>query len=187
METFAGPRRFVDNPAYAKNRSLALESLRSLIIHGGIDPPLIGLMELFSRVPHCFTVQSCCGHFVHEAEPDEHNLAQLLPHRGKVGRVHYRIAYIAFVLENSRNGHALCRDLRALASRSPADVQFGSAGWFREHSVNSYQIQVAPERDRCRDSLVVTFDEALELEKVRDRVLRELGTIAKKHIRLAED
>lgn len=95
----------------------------------------------------------------------------------------YRIAYLAFVLENNRNGHALCRDLRVLASKRPAYVQFGSAGWFWDHSVNSYQIQVAPERDTCRDSLAVTFDEALVLEKVRDMVLRELGTIAKKHIR----
>lgn len=51
METFAGLRRFVDHPEYAKNRSDALASLRSLIVHGEIDPPLVELVELFSRGP----------------------------------------------------------------------------------------------------------------------------------------
>lgn len=185
METFVGPRQFVDHPEYEKNRYRALETLGNLIVHGGIDPPLVELVELFSRVPHCYTVQSCCGHFVHEGEPDEHTLARLSSYRGKVHRVHYRIAYIAFVLEKSKNGFELCHDLRLLASRNPANIQFGSADWFWEHSVNTYQIQIAPEREKYRDSFAVTYGEALVLEKVRDMVLRELGKIAKKHIRFA--
>jgi len=41
METFAGPKPFVDNPKYKKNRSGALEILRNLIATGRIDPPLV--------------------------------------------------------------------------------------------------------------------------------------------------
>lgn len=41
METFAGPKPFVDNPKYKKNRSGTLEILRNLIATGRIDPPLV--------------------------------------------------------------------------------------------------------------------------------------------------
>ena len=34
METFAGPKPFVDNPEHEKNRSVTLETLRSLIATG---------------------------------------------------------------------------------------------------------------------------------------------------------
>jgi hypothetical protein len=142
-------------------------------------------MELFARVPHCYTVQSCYGHFVHEREPDEHTTARLAPYRGMIRMVHYRIAYIAFVLEKSTNGFTLCRDLSSLASQNPRFIQFGSAGWFWEQSVNTYQIQVALEREKYRDCFWVTYKEALQLEKVRDMLICELAAIANNHIRLA--
>jgi hypothetical protein len=185
METFAGPKPFVDNPGYEKNRFAAIETLRNLIARGKIDQPLVELLELYSRVPHCYTIQSCFGHFVHEWEPDEHTTARLAPYRGIVHTVHYRLAYLAFVLEKSKNGSVLCRDLRTLASRNPRYIQFGSAGWFWDQSVNSYQIQVAPEREKYKDCFWVTYKEALLLEKVRDLLIRELEAIAHNHIRLA--
>ena len=58
METFAGPKPFVDNPGYEENRFAAIKTLRNLIARGRIDPPLVELLELFSRVPHCYTIQS---------------------------------------------------------------------------------------------------------------------------------
>jgi hypothetical protein len=185
METFAGPRPFVDNPGYEGNRCVALETLRSLIATGKIDPPLVDLMTLFSRVSHCYTIQSCFGHFVHERESDEHTTARLAPYHGMISTVFYRIAYIAFVLEKSENGLVLCHDLRALALRNPGYIQFGSAGWFWEQSVNTYQIQVAPKREKEKDSFWVTYDEALRLENVRDLLIREMAAIARNHIRLA--
>jgi hypothetical protein len=185
METFAGPKPFVDNPEYEKNRSGTLETFRGLIATGKIDPPVVELLKLFSRVPHCYTIQSCSGHFVHERQPDECTTARLAPYRGIVHTVHYRLAYIAFVLEKSKNGSVLCRDLRTLASRNSGYIQFGSAGWFWEQSVNSYQIQVAPEREKHKDCFWVTYNEAFLLEKVRDFLIRELEVIAGNHIRLA--
>jgi hypothetical protein len=185
METFAGPRPFVDNPGYEGNRCVALETLRSLIATGKIDPPLVDLMTLFSRVSHCYTIQSCFGHFVHERESDEHTTARLAPYHGMISTVFYRIAYIAFVLEKSENGLVLCRDLRTLALRNFGYIQFGSAGWFWEQSVNTYQIQVAPKREKEKDSFWVTYDEALRLENVRDLLIREMAAIARNHIRLA--
>lgn len=187
METFAGPQPFADNPEYEQNRFIALEKLRHLIATGRIDPPLVELMMLFSGISHCYTIQSCFGHFVHERESDEHTTARLAPYGGIVRTVLYRIAYIAFVLEKSANGFLLYHDLRMLALRNPGYIQFGSAGWFWKQSVNTYQIQVAPEREKDKDSFWVTYDEALQLEKVRDFLIRELATIAGMHIRLAEN
>jgi len=184
METFAGPKPFVDNHEYEKNRSITLETLRSLISTGKIDPPVVELLKLFSQVPHCYTIQGCSGHFVHERQPDAYTTERLAPYRGIVHTVHYRLAYIAFVLEKSKNGSVLCRDLRTLASRNSGYIQFGSAGWFWEQSVNSYQIQVAPEREKHKDCFWVTYKEALLLEKVRDFLIRELEVIAGNHIRL---
>lgn len=150
IDTFTGPKPFVDNPKYKKNRSGALEILRNLIATGRIDPLLVKLLELFSQVPHCYTLQSCIGYFVHERQYDEHNTARLAPYRGVVQMVHYRIAYIAFVLEKSMNGFVLCCYLRTLASRNPGYIQFVSAGWFWEQSVKTYQIHVALERENSR-------------------------------------
>jgi hypothetical protein len=186
METFAGPKRFVDNPEYEQNRLVALGTLRSLISTGRIDPPLVELITLFSRVSHCYTIQSCFGHFVHALEPDKHTLARLTPYRGMVRTVQYRIAYIAFVLETSENGFMLYRDLRALALKNPGYIQFGSAGWFWGQSVNTYQIQVAPEQEKEKDSFWVTYDKALLLEEMRDMLICKLVTIAGTHIRLSD-
>jgi hypothetical protein len=185
METFAGPKPFVDNPEYERNRSVALETLRNLIAAGRIDPPIVELMNLFSRVSHCYTIQSCFGHFVHERESDEHTTSRLAPYRERISTVLYRIAYIAFVLEKSENGFVLCRDLRTLALQNPGYLQFGSAGWFWEQSVNTYQIQVALEQEKEKDSFWVTYNEALLLEKIRDMLICELAAIARNHIRLA--
>jgi hypothetical protein len=185
METFDVPKPFVDNPDYERNRRVALKTLQSLIAAGKIDPPLVELMNLFSRVSHCYTIQSCFGHFVHERESDERTTARLIPYKGMISTVLYRIAYIAFVLEKSENGLVLYHDLRTLALQNPGYIQFGSAGWFWEQSVNTYQIQVAPEREKDKDSFWVTYDDAILLEKMRDMLIRELAPIAKKHIRLA--
>jgi len=104
-----------------------------------------------------------------------------------VQAVHYRIAYIAFVLEKSMNGFVLCRDLRTLASRNPGYIQFGSAGWFWEQFVNTCQIQVALEREKPRDCFWVTCKEAILLEKFRYMLIYELETIAVNLIVLARN
>ena len=69
--------------------------------------------------------------------------------------------------------------------KNPRYIQFGSAGWFWEQSVNTFQIKVVPEREKCKDSLNVRYGEDLWLEKVRDMVIKRLATIARKNIRLS--
>lgn len=174
----------MDNQGYEKNRFAALETLRNLIARGRIDPPLVELHELFSRVPHGYTIQSCFGHFVHEWEPDEDTTASLAPYNGMVQTVFYRIAIIAFVLEKSKKESMLCHDNRTLTVKCPEYIQFGSAGWFWVLSVKSCQIQVAPEQEKQIDCFWVTYKEALLLENFRDVLIRELAATTGIHIRL---
>ena len=47
-------------------------------------------------------------------------------------------------------------------------VQFCSAQWFWDQWVNSYALQVIPPRFKDRDSGVMDYREAAEVEQVRD-------------------
>jgi hypothetical protein len=64
--------------------------------------------------------------------------------------------------------------LEDLTGIDPEYVQFGCAEWFWERQVNSYVLQVEPERYKMRDKVGVSFQEALHIERVRDRFFHEL-------------
>jgi hypothetical protein len=89
LETFIEIKRLVENTCYAKQRRQTLSKLNQEMI----DPPLIGLVEGLNKLPHCFTLQCCHGHFVYSGQTDPENLMRL-PVGGVVGPVHYRIAYL---------------------------------------------------------------------------------------------
>lgn len=171
METWAPARDFVEHPAYAADRTAALAALKV----GEIDAPIRGLVRGFSRIPHCFTLQSCYGHFCVDEEQDRHNLAPLPAH--DVGPVLYRIAYVALCIENSAAGRAFRRALEGVAAADPEYVQFGSPVWFWERQVNSYSLQIEPARIVDRDSGVIGHEEALRVVAARDRIFRELRVL----------
>lgn len=181
METFTPPRPMISSPGFARDREQALDDLVSVIRNGEIDPPLLPLIRGFSRVPSCYTLQSCYGHFVHAGQPDIHNIRRLQPGGPSIGRVTYRIAYIAFCIENSRRGHLLWEDLKRVAGDDPEYIQFGSADWFWEQMPNTYAIQVSPSRYQTEDSCLLTMDEALLVQDVRDRLFTELMRLVKEH------
>jgi hypothetical protein len=176
METFAPPRPLVDNPRFEEQRRAALAGLES----ARLDAPLTGLVAAFNRLGCCFTLQSCWGHFLYPGESDPRNLAPLPP-PGKVGMVEYRIAYVALCIDNSPRGRALFGALRRVADIDPGRVQFGSADWFWTRQVNSYAIQVMPERFRNRDRARLELAEAREVERLRasmfDRLEQLLATL----------
>jgi len=122
-----------------------------------------------------------------KGKSDERTTARLAPYRGLVQTVHYRIACIGFVLEKSKDGFVLCRDLRMPASWNPGYIPFGCAGWFWELPFNTCQIQVALEREKPRDCFWVTCKEAILLEKFRYMLIYELETIAVNLIVLARN
>jgi len=171
METFAPTRPFVDDPGYAEARTRELSGLDPTMI----DAPIRELVARLNVRPYCFTLQCCHGHFVHDAQPDPETLAPLPDH--DVGEVEYRIAYLALVLENSRDGERLRESLAAVADIDPDYVQFGSPGWFWDRHANAYALQVEPTRFADRDRAVIGYREALCVEGVRDAVFVALTRI----------
>ncbi len=172
METFTGPRELVDNPGFREQRARAL----SLLTDDMIDPPILDVVRAVNSLSFCFTMQSCFGHFVPEGRPDEESFDRL-PQERIEGPIRYRIAYLAFCVENSLPGWNFLKMMQALALRDPANIQFGSADWFWKDQVDSYAVQVEPERFSRQDTAVLDFEEAMVIEKARDGFYGNLRTV----------
>jgi len=67
-----------------------------------------------------------------------------------------------------KSGRELYRKLEDMTGFDPGYIQFGSALWFWERQVNSYVLQVEPERFKKRDTARLTYREALRVEKARN-------------------
>ena len=89
METFTEFKDFVANPRYNEQRQ---QSLSRLDIDQ-IDPPIIELISAFTKLPYCFTLQSCYGHFLHSRQKDHYNI-EALPITDSIVSADYRIAHI---------------------------------------------------------------------------------------------
>ena len=107
METFTDIKELVENPHYQDQREKGLAGLRD----GMIDVPIIEIVNGFNKLPCCFTLQSCYGHFLYNDQKDPHNL-ESLPVTSNIARVEYKIAYIAFCTENSDSGRKLLEALK---------------------------------------------------------------------------
>lgn len=176
METYTTPKAFVDDPHFGSKRKEALDDLDP----AAIDAPILDLIEDLSRVPYCFTLQCCWGHFVHDGQPDDHGLGPLA-HYSPEAVVTYRIAYIALCLQPTEDGRRLFDDLRRVARIDPRNIQFGGAEWFWERRVNSYVLQAEPERFRFQDTALLDVREALEIQSARDRMFEALREIGRRH------
>jgi hypothetical protein len=161
METFAEARPFVGHPEYSTDRRRILAGVNP----EDIDPPIRDLVARFAELPQCFTLQCCYGHFVPGGLGDLHTLDPAPDH--DVGEIQYRIAYLALCIENSEAGRHLRSQLRAVTEIDPDYVQFGSPDWFWERQVNSYALQVEPDRFKHRDWEVIDWREALHVQEVR--------------------
>ena len=138
-----------------------------------IDVPIVDIMRGFQDIHYCFTLQSCYGHFM-LADQQDRNSTKRLPISDGVGPVTYRIAYVAFCLENSPEGKELLEDLRAIPAADPGYIQFGSAEWFWAMQANSYVLQVEPERFKDKDQATIDYQETLHVQKVRDNFFSKL-------------
>jgi hypothetical protein len=178
VETYTGPRPLVDDPSYDDRREKALRGLGAAISSGLIDEPILDVVKLFSRLPHCYTIQSCCGHFVSESRADERDLERVADLGDTVVDLHYRIAYMAFCVQNSPRGRLLLERLRTVADIDHDYVQFGSSDWFWKTCPNTYVLQVSPRRFAQRDSFDVSKEEALHIERTKDRFFDRLRGIS---------
>lgn len=171
METFTEAKALVENRRYDHDRRVALAALDL----AAIDEPIVDIIRAFATLPHGFTLQSCWGHFVRAPDQDPRTLDVVAA--GYAGPIRYRLAYLAVCLENSRRGRALLESLRALTALDPDYVQFGSPDWFRRSWVNSYALQVEPDRLKTSDEAMIEGAEALHVQRTRDTVFAELRTL----------
>jgi len=169
LETFTESKNFVENPHYHEQRREYLAGLD----YSTIDAPISDIIRGFAELPYCFTLQSCYGHFLHDEQKDPKNIEPLAV-SDSISRVEYRIAYIALCIEDSESGRELFYNLRDISEIDREYVQFGCAEWFWERQVNSYVLQVEPERYMTKDRAVVGYQEALHIETLRNEFFRRL-------------
>lgn len=70
----------------------------------------------------------------------------------------------------------MLQDLEAITSIDSENIQFCSANWFWERQVNSYALQVEPEKFKHEDKAILDYEEALRIEIVRDNFFLQLKT-----------
>jgi hypothetical protein len=172
LETFTAAKGLVSNPYFHNQRQKALSDLRQATI----DEPIVDLMTRFANLPYCFTLQSCFGHFLLDDQSDPHNI-ESLPRLDQSSDVQYRIAYIAVCVQEHPTGRLLLDDLRELCQLDPQNIQYGCAEWFWERQVNSYVVQVEPERHKTKDRCTISYPEALYLEGVRNQFFEKLNLL----------
>jgi hypothetical protein len=171
VETFSKARDFIKHPHYADDRSNVLSGFRL----EDIDTPIRDIVMALQKLPQCFTLQSCFGHFVWDEQPDAHNLA-VLPLLDK-GTVRYRIAYLALCIERGARGEYLRDRLAAICEIDNRYVQFGSPGWFWQQYPNSYALQVEPKRYATQDEVLLKHTEAVHVQSVRDQLFQRVREI----------
>ena len=172
METFTEFKPLVKTPSFIQQREKALNQLDI----NNIDAPIKKIIKSFAKLPYCFTLQSCYGHFLYNDQKNPKNL-EPLPDSNKISQVEYRIAYIALCIQNNQQGRMLLQKLKKIPLIDPDYVQFSCADWFWKQQVNSYALQVEPERYKTKDKITVDFQEALHIEKVRNEFFRKLKKI----------
>jgi len=172
LETFVPAQGFVDNPEFQRQKKAALAGLNT----AEMDPPLAGLIARLNTLSCAFTLQCCFGHFIHKANRDPFN-TEALPASQDIRRVDYKIAYLAFCLDESPSGRELYRKLEKMTAIDPGYIQFGSALWFWKRQVNSYVLQVEPERFKAQDRARLIYREALRVEKARNGFFARLPKI----------
>ncbi len=174
LETYVDLKAFADNPGFKAQRQASLDQYDRTTI----DPPMVEIIEGFMKRPHCFTLQSCYGHFLYPGQTDLKNILAL-PVSEKITDVDYRIAYIALCIENSQSGIDLFGKLGKIQTIDANYIQFGCADWFWKRQVNSFIIQVEPERYKTEDRIIIDYKEARHIERVRNDVLDQLRKIVK--------
>ena len=169
------PKALVENPHYQDQRMRSLENLNN----DAIDMPIIGLINAFNELSYCFTVQSCFGHFVYNGQSDPKNI-EPLPSSNTIDEVEYRIAYIALCIEYSNSGKMFLAALKDIKCIDPGNIQFCSAKWFWDRQVNSYALQVEPDRFKFEDMAVLDYMEALKIESIRNEFFAQLYKLIQK-------
>jgi hypothetical protein len=175
LKTFMPFKEMVDNPDFHLQKKRCLSGLNN----DTLDPPIATIVTGFNNMSFCFTLQSCCGHFLSGKQQDARNVKRL-PESERSIEVHYRIAYLALCVENIRKGLQLIDNLRDCVNIDRQYIQFGCAQWFWKQQVNTYVLQVEPERYKTWDHVRIPYGEALHIQKVRETFFVRLERIIQK-------
>jgi hypothetical protein len=172
VKTYTALKNMMENPGFQEQRQHHLRGLKEAVI----DEPLVGLIRDMNRLSFCFTLQCCYGHFLFPGRDDPLNCLGLPAAAAVAGtRIEYRIAYIAFGIENNASGKLFWEQLKAIERIDPQRIQYGCADWFWRQQVNSYIIQVEPDRYKYQDVAELDYPEALNIEKRRCQFYAWLG------------
>jgi hypothetical protein len=172
LETFTELKKLLENPHFQKQKQEVLGELADDMI----DKPIVNLIKGFNELPYCFTLQCCYGHFVYSGQKDTHNLDPM-PTKEINTEVEYRIAYIAFCVENNPSGRGLLEAFKGIADIDPENIQYGCAEWFWNRQINSYTLQVEPDRFKNQDTAILDFKEALHIQKIRNTFFNQLNEL----------
>ena len=175
METFTEPKELAENSHYQEQKKKTLAGLSD----GMIDVPIIEIINAFNKLPYCFILQCCYGHFIYNGQNDSHNL-EPLPITDTIARVEYRIAYICLCIENSDLGRGLLSALKKTTVIDPENIQFCCAEWFWKGQANSYALQVEPDRFKREDKATLDYREALYVEKIRNEFFFQIQELLQK-------
>jgi hypothetical protein len=137
-----------------------------------IDEPIRDIVIALQRLPQCFSLQCCYGHFLWEGEQDEHNLC-VLPSENQ-SLVRYRIAYLALCIKKGAQGEHFREHLASIREIDFEYIQFGSPDWFWQKYPNSYALQVEPKRFALQDQAILENSEALHVQSVRDKFFQRI-------------
>jgi hypothetical protein len=70
--------------------------------------------------------------------------------------------------------------LKGIADIDPENIQFCSAEWFWKRQVNSYALQIEPDRFKFEDKAILDYKEALKIEKIRNEFFIQLKELLQK-------
>ncbi|MFC1505259.1 hypothetical protein ACFL5W_01950 [Thermodesulfobacteriota bacterium] len=169
METFTEIKELVANRHFNAQKEKCLAGFADDLI----DPPIVEIIQDLNKRSFCFTLQSCFGHFVYDGQRDPYNLTPL-PITEHIDSVEYRIAYVAFCIENNADGERFLAALKDITAFDPENIQFGCAEWFWKRQVNSFALQVEPDRFKHQDKAMLDHEEALYIEKTRNQFFYQL-------------
>ena len=83
-------------------------------------------------------------------------------------------------MESSDLGRMLFGALKEITVIDPENIQFCCAEWFWKRQVNSYALQVEPDRFKFEDKAILDYKEALSIEKIRDEFFVRLKELLQK-------
>jgi len=77
-------------------------------------------------------------------------------------------------------GRGLIEALNEITAIDPENIQFCCAEWFWKRQVNSYALQIEPDRFKCKDRAILDYREALHIEKIRNEFFVQLQELLQK-------